>query len=367
MSTIVNPTNPSIRTPLPDGGFEIKGIENQENRLSGSEAGDRIIGGNLDDVLSGLGGADSIDGRGGDDAISGGLGNDRLAGREGNDTLSDTSGENIFDGGAGDDRLIVTSGGSTLTGGAGKDIFQFNFTSETEGENPPDLEDLGIAISQITDFEPGEDRIALQGLGGTEAPIYNRDTGIFSLDDLEIVQLAADLNISEDDLEIVGNNNPISIVDNSESTVYRFFDPSVGGHFYTADETEKNFVEENLPNYNFEGESYTTVDPMTGGQEVYRFFNPATGVHLYTTSETERDSIITTLPNFSFEGVKFYAYETQVEGSIPVYRFYEPTLGVHFYTPNEAEKDNVRKNLLNYNFEGVAYYALPVDVDIEAV
>ena len=364
MSTIVNPTTPASRTPLPDGGFEIQGIEDRENRLPGSENADRIIGGNLNDILGGLDGADAIDGGGGDDAISGGLGNDSLAGREGNDTLSDISGENVFDGGAGDDRLIVQSGDSTLTGGAGSDIFQFNFTSESDPENPPNIEDLGITISRITDFEPGEDRIAIQGLEGTEAPIYNRDTGIISLDDLDIVQLAAGLNISEEDLEIVGNNNPISIVDNSESTVYRFFDPSVGGHFYTADETERNYVVENLPNYKFEGESYTTVDPMTGGQEVYRFFNPTTGVHLYTTNETERDSIINTLPNFKFEGVKFYAYETQVEGSIPVYRFYEPTLGVHFYTPNEVEKENVRQNLLNYNFEGIAYYALPVDIEV---
>ena len=84
-------------------------------------------------------------------------------------------------------------------------------------------------------------------------------------------------------------------------------------------------------------------------------------MHLYTTDEIERDSIIDTLDDFEFEGVKFYAYETEVEGSIPVYRFFEPTLGVHFYTPNEAEKDAVQANLSNYNFEGIAYYALPAE------
>ena len=102
---------------------------------------------------------------------------------------------------------------------------------------------------------------------------------------------------------------------------------------------------------------------MTGAEEVYRFFNPSTGVHLYTTSERERDFIIANLSNFQFEGVKFYAYETNVEGSIPVYRFFEPTLGVHFYTPNEREKTFVQENLSNYNFEGIAYYALPIDSD----
>ena len=107
-----------------------------------------------------------------------------------------------------------------------------------------------------------------------------------------------------------------------------------------------------------EGESYASVEQSTG-EEVYRFFNSQMGVHLYTTSEVERDSIIETLDNFSYEGVKFYAYETQIDNSVPVYRFYEPTIGVHFYTPNEAEKTYVEDNLPNYNFEGIAYYAFP--------
>lgn len=363
MSVIVDPTEPAVRTPLPEGGFEILGIEDLRNELPGSINSDRIVGGNLDDLLSGLDGADTIEGGAGNDGISGGLGDDLLSGQDGNDTLSDVSGANAIAGGAGDDRLIVESGASTLTGDEGRDIFQLDFTAQSDRLEASSIEELGITISEITDFQSGEDRIAIQGLGGTEAPVYNRDTGIVALDGVEIVKLASELNISEDDIEIAGNNNPLSIVDNSEATVYRFYDPTAGVHFYTADATEKDFVEENLTNYQSEGESHTTVDPMTGGQEVYRFFNPATGVHLYTTDELERDSIIETLPNFVFEGVKFFAYETQVEGSIPVYRFYEPTLGVHFYTPNEAEKENVRANLPNYNFEGIAYYALPLDIE----
>ena len=363
MSVIVNPTEPAVRTPLPEGGFEILGIEDLRNELPGSIDGDRIVGGNLDDILAGLDGADTIEGGAGNDGIAGGLGDDSLSGQDGNDTLSDILGANTIAGGAGDDRLIVESGGSTLTGGEGRDIFQLNFTAQSDASEASNIEELGITISEITDFQPGEDRIAIQGLGGTEALAYNRDTGIVALDGVEIAKLASELNISENDIEIAGNNNPLSIVDNSEAAVYRFYDPTAGVHFYTADATEKDYIEENLTNYQSEGSSYTTVDPMTGGQEVYRFFNPATGVHLYTTDEVERDSIIETLPNFVFEGVKFFAYETQVEGSIPVYRFYEPTLGVHFYTPNEVEKENVRANLPNYNFEGIAYYALPLDLE----
>lgn len=357
MSTVIDPTNPVTSDPLPNGGFDIRGIEDEVNRIEGNESADLITGGNLDDVLSGGSGngADTIRGGSGNDGISGGDGDDELSGGVGNDVISGGSGANVITGGEGEDRLIVEgNSGSTLTGGAGDDTFQFNF----EQENPDG--ETGT-VNEITDFTPGEDKIRIEGIPGTQAPVYNRDTGILSLDDLEIAQLSAGLNISEADLEIAGNNNPISNVSNDEATVYRFFNPSVGVHFYTANEAERAFVEETLPSYVLEGESYRTTDPTTGAQEVYRFFNSETGVHLYTTSEQERDSIIETLPNFQFEGVQFYAYETEVEGSIPIYRFYEPTLGVHFYTPSEAERDSVQANLPNYNFEGIAYYALPVD------
>ena len=133
-------------------------------------------------------------------------------------------------------------------------------------------------------------------------------------------------------------------------------------HFYTADSNESDFVLENLDNYVYEGESYVTVDPVTGNnpEEVYRFFNSTTGVHLYTTDENERDYIIDNLDNFAYEDVKFHAYETEIEGTVAVHRFYEPNIGVHFYTPNEGEKTYVEDNLSNYSYEGIAYYAYPM-------
>lgn len=355
MSSIVDPTTPRSLTPLTDGGFDIQGFEDQINRLAGSENSDAIAGGSLADILTGNEGDDTIEGLGGDDTLCGGDGNDVLAGNQGNDVLDGEAGNDTLFGGTGNDRLIVTEGGNTLTGGAGRDTFQFNLSAGTFSD----------AINQITDFTAGEDRIVIQeGAGETRAASYDPDTGILSFNDLEIAQLGTGLSISEDDIEFIGDgNSPREKI--PQSTVYRFFDPTAGAHFYTADVVERDAVIENLDNYNFEGESYVTVDSMAAaGQEVYRFFNPSTGVHLYTTSEIERDSIIENLPNFQFEGIKFYAYESEVAGSIPIYRFYEPTLGVHFYTPDEQEKDFVRENLDNYNFEGIAYYALPVDTEI---
>ena len=82
---------------------------------------------------------------------------------------------------------------------------------------------------------------------------------------------------------------------------------------------------------------------------------------MYTTDEGERDYIVNNLANFTYEDVKFYAYETFIEETIPVYRFYEPSIGVHFYTPNENEKTFVDENLANYTYEGIAYYAFPIE------
>ena len=145
--------------------------------------------------------------------------------------------------------------------------------------------------------------------------------------------------------------------------VYRFFNPTLGGHLYTVDVIERDFIVDNLDNYSYEGASYKAADPLTGSPvPVYRFFNPSIGVHLYTINEVEKDFIINNLDNYDFEGAKFSAYQESIGDTIPIYRFYEPSLGVHFYTPDEVEKDFVINNLDNYDFEGIAYYANPVDL-----
>jgi hypothetical protein len=150
--------------------------------------------------------------------------------------------------------------------------------------------------------------------------------------------------------------------DIDSNLVYRFLNNNTGVHFYTGNEVERDVVLE-LPNFNFEGASYQSIDPLTGNPEpspVYRFLNQDTGVHLYTTSEVERESV-QTMDNFSFEGEAFFAYDNEVDGTIPIYRFFNTLTGAHFYTPSAAERDNVEDNLPDFQSEGIAYYALPID------
>lgn len=75
-----------------------------------------------------------------DDVLRGNASANRLEGGAGNDTLS---------GGAGDDVLVGGSGLDVLTGGTGADTFVF------------DTAPVRYTRDEITDFRPGEDRIAL--------------------------------------------------------------------------------------------------------------------------------------------------------------------------------------------------------------
>ena len=153
-------------------------------------------------------------------------------------------------------------------------------------------------------------------------------------------------------------------------TVFRFFRPDIGVHFYTSDVVERDSVIENLPAFDFEGPSFVAApepeegeEPLDGVEPVYRFLNNNTGVHVYTISELERDAILE-LPNYTAEGIAYYGYETEQEGTTPLYRFYNPEVDAHFYTPNVAERDFVNETLPNYQPEGengTAYYVLPLD------
>jgi hypothetical protein len=165
--------------------------------------------------------------------------------------------------------------------------------------------------------------------------------------------------------ESIESHNSETINDNTN--IYRFLNKDTGTHFYTASESEKDNIIENLSNYTLEGASYLGADPLSGApkpESVYRFLNKDTGTHLYTISEEEKTFVQDNLTNYTFEGEAFSAYSSEQEGTIPIYRFLNTETGTYFYTPSVAERDNVENNLPNYESEGIAYYAVPVDGDV---
>jgi len=63
----------------------------------------------------------------------------------------------------------------------------------------------------------------------------------------------------------------------SDATVYRFFRNDLGVHFYTANKNERDLIQNTLPQFNYEGASFTAIDSssdsLTGVKPVYRFLN----------------------------------------------------------------------------------------------
>jgi Ca2+-binding RTX toxin-like protein len=122
--------------------------------LKGFQGDQTFAGGAGDDNLFGQDGEDTLQGRGGDDILGGGRGDDILEGGAGDDVLSGGRDDDTLSGGKGDDTLVGGKGDDTLTGGRGSDTFVQNFSEQ--------------GADTITDFNPSQDTIELQGFGGIE-------------------------------------------------------------------------------------------------------------------------------------------------------------------------------------------------------
>lgn len=177
---------------------------------------------------------------------------------------------------------------------------------------------------------------------------------------LETTNLLGD---SVEDRFIVAVGDAQPDLDPRESTVYRFLNTDTGVHLYTSSEAERASIVKTLPNYVSEGSAYISVDPFTGSPEpekVYRFLNTDTGTHLYTTSKVEKEYVEDNLPNYNLETEFFFAFGEQQSGTLPVYRFLNIDTGAHFYTSSEVERQSVEDTLSNYQAEGIAYHTFPI-------
>jgi surface antigen len=141
--------------------------------------------------------------------------------------------------------------------------------------------------------------------------------------------------------------------------VYRFYHNSLGFHFYTISEDEKNYILNTWPDdWAYEGIAwYAYSSLLPGASPVHRFIHNTKGFHFYTISEEEKKHIIETWPDdWSYEGIAWYAYESPVSGTLPVYRFIHNTLGFHFYTISEEEKNHILNTWPDdWSLEGVAW------------
>ncbi|MEZ5703013.1 MAG: hypothetical protein R3E42_15305 [Burkholderiaceae bacterium] len=146
----------------------------------------------------------------------------------------------------------------------------------------------------------------------------------------------------------------------SERTVYRFWRPTQGTHFYTASSSERDQIMADLPGFLYEGAVFVAhADAAMGLVPVYRFHNTVSGSHFYTASESEKNYVQTHIPELRLEGVAYYAAAQAAKGFVPAFRFFNANKLSHFYTRSEDERDRLIAAGGDYSYEGVAYYVLP--------
>jgi len=150
----------------------------------------------------------------------------------------------------------------------------------------------------------------------------------------------------------------------SRLAVHRFWSPSLGSHFYTAHEDEKEKLENDYADvWTYEGVAYHALPDSSepNSAPVYRFWSDVLGGHFYTMDEKEREKLINNYPDvWTYEEISWYAFpaDQQPADTYPVHRFWSDVLGHHFFTMNDAEKDKLLKEYADvWIYEGIAWYA----------
>ncbi|HNS21536.1 MAG TPA: choice-of-anchor Q domain-containing protein [Sedimentisphaerales bacterium] len=148
------------------------------------------------------------------------------------------------------------------------------------------------------------------------------------------------------------------------SAVYRFWSAERGYHFYTASESEKNWLVENYAYlWTFEGPVFNAWSTPYHERllPVYRFWSGHS--HFYTISEDERNLLLKDYADvWDDEGIAYYAYPegAQTADCVPVYRLWKAENNTHFYTASEADRNFVIKEYGHiYTDEGVVFYTHP--------
>jgi hypothetical protein len=97
---------------------------------------------------------------------------------------------------------------------------------------------------------------------------------------------------------------------NGNQLVYRFARLSSGDHFYTANTLERDALMANPGfGYQYEGPAFNVYGveaAPAGATSVFRFSNPTTGGHFYTANATEVASVRSGFPGWIFEGLAWY-------------------------------------------------------------
>ncbi|MCC5601121.1 hypothetical protein [Nostoc favosum] len=134
---------------------------------------------------------------------------------------------------------------------------------------------------------------------------------------------------------------------------YRYYNPSIGDHFYTV-----NFAELGNGNGGYISEgiaAYISTQQDPGTIPLYRAYSGSATDHFYTTNLSELVAAGGS-SGYVYEGVAGYIYSMPFTGTTPLYRYYSSGGTDHFYTTNFGELGGGRNG---YVFEGIVGYVIP--------
>jgi len=147
-------------------------------------------------------------------------------------------------------------------------------------------------------------------------------------------------------------------------SVWRFWSPGFNNaHFFTTNEAESSHIRASDRNWIYEGQAFSAYAPdgqeCPGATAVHRFYSMRFQSHFFTASQSESDYIRGNDANWTYEGIAYCATTEKVVGSTALYRFWSSGFGKHFFTASAAEASHLRAYDPNWDYEGVAYYVLP--------
>ena len=160
----------------------------------------------------------------------------------------------------------------------------------------------------------------------------------------------------------------------AQTAIYRFFETVSGAHIFTQDPNE--FTSTN-PTFVREGGNFgslpdTALKTDQAAAQVYRLFDTSTGGHFYTSSQAELNGLTsasssTYRPDLIFEPSSgFIEHTAQQTGDLAVYRFFDITTGGHFFTSSQSEYAGLTNSAgpsyrADIHFEDIAFYAPAVN------
>ncbi|MCB2188665.1 MAG: hypothetical protein KQJ78_19780 [Deltaproteobacteria bacterium] len=141
---------------------------------------------------------------------------------------------------------------------------------------------------------------------------------------------------------------------NATLLMYRAYNPTVLGHFFTTRHSE--FANAVANGYTDESTTHPAQlflvlqDPLPGLTRVlHRLYNPNSGRHHYTYNDGERNNLVAAGWNFERdEGYIFTSQEAAPQGSVEVFNLYNTVVGSHLYTISASEAAYVVANIPNW-------------------